>query len=83
MRRRRLETYRRAVELANTGKFESWRDIRDRLAREGYGRTSGLLASDRIRSMLDDHCAKSRQLAVEPQQVVPGEAEAADSWFGF
>jgi hypothetical protein len=61
MRRRRLEIYRRAVDLANTGKFDNWKDIQDELAKEGFERTSGLLASGRIRSMLDTYCSKNRE----------------------
>jgi hypothetical protein len=61
MRRRRLEIYRRAVYLANTGKFGSWKEIQTELAREGCERTFGLLASDRIRLALDVQCSKSRQ----------------------
>src|SRR6266481_8786029 len=61
MRRRRLEIYRRAVYLANTGKFDSWKEIQTELAREGCERTFGLLASDRIRLALDVQCSKSRQ----------------------
>ena len=62
MRRRRLEIYRRAVDLANTGKFDNWKDIQKELAKEGYERTSGLLASGRIRSLLDTHCSKNRDV---------------------
>src|ERR1700730_14919802 len=61
MRRRRLEIYRRAIYLANTGKFDSWKEIQEELAKEGCERTSGLLASNRIRSVLDVQCSKSRQ----------------------
>jgi hypothetical protein len=61
MRRRRLEIYRRAVFLANTGKFDSWKEIQKELAKEGCERTFGLLASNRIRSALDVQCSKSRQ----------------------
>jgi hypothetical protein len=66
MRRRRLEIYRRAVDLANTGKYDSWKEIQKELAKEGYERTFGLLASDRIRSTLDVHCSKSRQTMGPP-----------------
>jgi hypothetical protein len=61
MRRRRLEIYRRAVFLASTGKFDSWKEIQKELAKEGCERTFGLLASNRIRSALDVQCSKSRQ----------------------
>jgi hypothetical protein len=61
MRRRRLEIYRRAVFLANTGKFDSWKEIQKELAKEGCERTFGLLASNRIRLALDVQCSKSRQ----------------------
>ena len=61
MGRRRLEIYRRAVSLANTGKFGSWKEIQAELAKQGCERTFGLLASSRIRSALDLECAKSRQ----------------------
>ena len=61
MGRRRLEIYRRAVFLASTGKFDSWKEIQTELAKEGCERTFGLLASSRIRSALDLECAKSRQ----------------------
>jgi hypothetical protein len=61
MRRRRLEIYRRAVYLANTGKYDSWKEIQTELAREGCERTFGLLASNRIRLALDVQCSKSRQ----------------------
>ncbi|HMI10007.1 MAG TPA: hypothetical protein VK567_00120, partial [Bradyrhizobium sp.] len=66
MRRRRLEIYRRAVDLANTGKYDGWKEIQKELAKEGYERTFGLLASDRIRSTLDVHCLKSRQAVAPP-----------------
>jgi hypothetical protein len=61
MGRRRLEIYRRAVFLANTGKFDSWKEIQTELAKQGCDRTFGLLASSRIRSALDLECTKSRQ----------------------
>jgi hypothetical protein len=63
MRRRRLEIYRRAVYLANTGKYDSWKEIQTELAREGCERTFGLLASNRIRLALDVQCSKSRQMS--------------------
>jgi hypothetical protein len=62
MRRRRLEIYKRAVYLANTGKYDSWKEIQTELAREGCERTFGLLASSRIRLALDVQCSKSRQM---------------------
>src|SRR5258707_15832506 len=61
MRRRRLEIYRRAVFLANTGKYESWKEIQKELAQEGCERTFGLLANNRIRLAPDVQCSKSRQ----------------------
>jgi len=63
MRRRRLEIYRRAVYLANTGKYDSWQEIQTELAKEGCERTFGLLASSRIRLALDVQCSRSRQPA--------------------
>src|ERR1700730_11916779 len=61
MRRRRLEIYRRAGFLANTGKLDSWKGVKKKLAKEGCERPFGLLASNRIRSALDVQCSKSRQ----------------------
>ena len=62
MRRRRLEIYKRAVYLANTGRYDSWKEIQTELAKEGCERTFGLLASSRIRLALDVQCSKSRQM---------------------
>jgi hypothetical protein len=64
MGRRRLEIYRRAVNLANSGKYDGWKEIQAELAKQGCERTFGLLASTRIRSALDVECAKSRQTIV-------------------
>ena len=73
MGRRRLEIYRRAVNLANTGKFDGWKEIQAELAKQGRERTFGLLASTRIRSVLDVEFAKSRQ-TIAPAGIDGAEA---------
>jgi hypothetical protein len=47
--------------MANSGKYDGWKEIQKALAKEGFERTFGLLASDRIRLALDVQCSKSRQ----------------------
>jgi hypothetical protein len=73
MGRRRLEIYRRAVNLANTGKYDGWKEIQAELARQGCERTFGLLTSSRIRSALDVECERSRQIIV-PAGITGSEA---------
>jgi hypothetical protein len=61
MRKRNLEVYQLAVRMAGSGKFESWKGIRDGLIEKGYKRAPDLLDDDTIRTILNIHCEQSRK----------------------
>lgn len=60
MRNRNLEVYQLALRMAGSGKFKSWKGIRDGLVAKGYKRAPDLLEDDKIRTILDIHCEDSR-----------------------
>jgi adenylylsulfate kinase-like enzyme len=61
MRKKDEEVFRRAVELAVSGKFNSWYDVQEKLVEKGYRRAPDLLDADKIRAILDFQCGFSRK----------------------
>jgi hypothetical protein len=61
MRKKNLEVYQLAVRMAGSGKFKSWKGIRDHLVEKGYKRAPDLLDDDKIRMILDIHCEEGRR----------------------
>jgi len=49
------------VRMAGSGKFKSWKGIRDHLVEKGYKRAPDLLDDDKIRMILDIHCEEGRR----------------------
>ena len=47
--------------MAGSGKFKNWRGIRDGLVEKGYRRAPDLLDGDKVRTILDIHCAESQK----------------------
>jgi hypothetical protein len=61
MRKKDEEVFRRAVELAISGKFNSWYDVQVKLVERGYRRAPDLLDGDKIRAILDFQCGYGRK----------------------
>jgi hypothetical protein len=60
MRKKDQEIFRRAVELAGSGKCKDWYDVLERLVEKGYRRAPDLLDGEKIRTILDFQCGKGR-----------------------
>jgi adenylylsulfate kinase-like enzyme len=58
MRKKDQEIFRRAVELAGSGKCKDWYDVQERLVEKGYRRAPDLLDGEKIRAILDFQCGK-------------------------
>lgn len=56
MRKKDQEIFRRAVELAGSGKCKDWYDVQERLLEKGYRRAPDLLDGEKIRAILDLQC---------------------------
>lgn len=61
MRKKNVEVYELALKMAGSGEFKSWKGIRDGLVEKGYRRAPELLDGDKIRMILDLHCAGSQK----------------------
>ncbi len=61
MRKKNLEVYQLALRMAGSGKFKSWKGIRDDLVEKGYRRAPDLLDGDKVRVILDIHCEESQK----------------------
>ncbi len=61
MRKKDLEVYRLALELAGTGKFKNSRKIGEKLSEKGYRRADYLLEDDKISTILDLRCEESHK----------------------
>lgn len=59
MRKKSLKVYRRALQLAGSGRHYGWQSIETELVREGYQRAPDLLDGDKIRTILDLRCEES------------------------
>jgi adenylylsulfate kinase-like enzyme len=59
MRKKDQEIFRRAVELAGSGKCKDWYDVQERLVEKGYRRAPDLLDGEKIRAILDSSAAKA------------------------
>ena len=64
MRKKNHEVFRRAVELAGTGKCKGWHDIQEKLIEKGYNRAPDLLEGEKIRAILDLQCDIGRKQAI-------------------
>jgi hypothetical protein len=62
MRKKNFEVYQLALRMAGSGKFKSWKGIRDSLVEKGYKRAPDLLDDDKIQAILDVHCLDSRKV---------------------
>lgn len=60
-KKKSLEVYQLALRMAGSGKFKNWKGIRDELVGKGYRRAPDLLDGEKIRTILDIHCADSRK----------------------
>ena len=60
MRKKDQEIFRRAVELAGSGKCKDWHDVQERLVEKGYRRAPDLLDGEKIRAILDLKCGAGR-----------------------
>lgn len=60
MRKKDQEIFRRAVELAESGKCKDWYDVQERLVEKGYRRAPHLLDGEKIRAILDLQCGAGR-----------------------
>jgi hypothetical protein len=58
MRKKDQEIFRRAVELAGSGKCKDWYDVQERLVEKGYRRAPDLLDGEKIRAILDSNAAR-------------------------
>jgi hypothetical protein len=61
MKQKNLEVYQLALRMAGSGKFKSWKGIRDGLVESGFKHAPDLLDDDKIRTILDIHCEDSRK----------------------
>ena len=55
-RERMLEVFKEAVNLAQSGKYTSWKKIQSRLVKSGYKRAPELLDGRKIRMILNAQC---------------------------
>ena len=55
-REKKLEVFREAVKLADTGKYKGWKKIQSRLVKSGHKRAPELLGGTKIRMILDTQC---------------------------
>ncbi len=60
MRKKDQEIFRRAVELAGSGKCKDWYDVQEKLVEKGYRRAPDLLDGEKIRAILDLQCGIGR-----------------------
>ena len=58
MRKKNLEVFKLAVEIATSGKAKDWKDVQEKLVAKGYKHADDLLDGDKIRTMLDLLCAR-------------------------
>ena len=66
MRKKDQEIFRRAVELAGSGKCKDWHDVQERLVERGYSRAPDLLDGEKIRAILDLQCGIGRDHSAYP-----------------
>jgi hypothetical protein len=62
MRKKNLEVYQLALRMAGSGEFKNWKSVRDGLVKKGYRQAPDLLDGDKVRAILDIHCADSRKV---------------------
>jgi hypothetical protein len=55
-REEKLEVFKEAVKLADSGKFKNWEQIQSRLVKSGKRRAPELLDGRKIRMILDAQC---------------------------
>jgi hypothetical protein len=61
--KKNVEVYQLALKMAGSGKFKNWKGIRDSLVEQGHRRAPDLLDGDKVRTILDLHCANSQNAA--------------------
>jgi hypothetical protein len=61
MKKQDVEVFRRAVDLASSGDYQSWNEVQQRLVEKGYLRAPELLDGSEIRRVLDAQCALGRK----------------------
>ncbi len=66
MRKKDQEIFRRAIELAGSGKCKDWYDVQERLVEKGYRRAPDLLDGEKIRAILDLQCGTGRSQGKSP-----------------
>jgi hypothetical protein len=61
MKKQNVEVFRRAVELAASGRFPDWKSIQAKLVEKGFRKAPDLLDSAKIRAILDAQCQLNRK----------------------
>jgi hypothetical protein len=61
MRKKNEEVFRRAVELAGSGKCKNWQEVKKMLVEKGFSRAPDLLDGEKIRAILDFQCGIGRK----------------------
>lgn len=59
VKKKNLEIFKAAVDLASSGKFKNWKAVEEALVDKGVKRAPDLLDGDRIRAMIDLMCERS------------------------
>lgn len=60
MRKRNLEVFKKAVELAQSGEYKDWKSIEKALVGAGFHRAPDLLDGDRVRTILNTICEQKK-----------------------
>ncbi len=60
-REEKLEVFKEAVKLADSGKYTGWKKIQSRLVKSGHKRAPDLLDGNKIRMVLDAQCKLARR----------------------
>lgn len=58
MKKRNLEIFQKAVELAQSGQYRDWKGVEKALVELGHHRAPDLLDGEKVRTILNTLCAK-------------------------
>lgn len=61
MRKKDVEVFHQAVKIADSGKAKNWKDVEQALVVRGYRKAPDLLEGEKIRTMLDIQCSRSKK----------------------
>lgn len=59
MKKRNLEIFQKAVELAQSGQHRNWKNIEKALVAAGHHRAPDLLDGDKVRAILNAMCVNA------------------------